>query len=495
MQPRLARSRLLAKKSSGWFASAEWFMLAVMASIVALGVLVALHHVESSRKVHVQSGMMVFGNTYVVNSTGDGDNDPFIRGCDDGTHHCTLRAAIQQANFHAGTDDITFNIPTSDPGFNNGTWTINLGKALDPLSESLNITGPGAYQLIVKRNSPTGFRIFDVTTTGIVNLSGLTISGGGAQQGSGIYNEASGTLNVTNCALSGNAANGGFGGGVYNNGTAMITNSAISDNTEAGSNGSGGGIYNNGTFTLTGSTVSKNSSATVGGGIYNLGSFNVTSTTISGNSAQGGGGIFNGGAATITNTTLRNNHGTRGGGIFTGGILMITNSTLSGNYTIGLEGGGIYGAAGPVTIKNCTLFGNFSSAGGGIYADIGHIEIMSSTISGNSASGIFGGGGIYNSSGSVAVESSIIALNSAVGPGPDANGNFLSRGFNLIGNNNSAAGFDAATDQTGTSTSPLDPKLDPNELRNNGGPTQTMRFFSAARQSIKARAPFRPEVT
>src|SRR6266581_3041116 len=216
MQPRLARSRLLAKRSSGWFAPAESFTLGLIVSIVAFGVLLVPHRGESSSKVRVQSGMMAVGNTYVVNSTGDGDNDPLIRGCDDGTHHCTLRAAIQQANLHAGSDDITFNIPTSDPGFNNGTWTINLGKALDSLSEDLNITGPGANQLIVKRNSLTEFRIFDVTTTGIVNLSGLTISGGSRAFGGGIYNQASGTLNVTNCAVSGNAANGGFGGGIYN---------------------------------------------------------------------------------------------------------------------------------------------------------------------------------------------------------------------------------------------------------------------------------------
>src|SRR5258706_1279001 len=268
MQPRLARSRLLAKKSSGWFASAEWFMLAVMASIVALGVLVALHHVESSRKVHVQSGMMVFGNTYVVNSTGDGDNDPFIRGCDDGTHHCTLRAAIQQANFHAGTDDITFNIPTSDPGFNNGTWTINLGKALDPLSDPLNITGPGANQLIVQRSTVVGtpqFRIFNLTTTGTVTFSGLTIANGNViGDGGGIQNVNADTVNITNTTLSRNVASDGsnitsHGAGISNNsiGTINVTNSTLSSNFASFF---GGGICNNstGTVNVTNSTLSSN---------------------------------------------------------------------------------------------------------------------------------------------------------------------------------------------------------------------------------------------
>src|SRR5205823_14421867 len=48
-----------------------------------------------------------------------------------------------------------------------------------------------------------------------------------------------------------------------------------------------------------------------------------------------------------------------------------------------------------------------------------------------------------------------------------------SAGFNLIGKDN-GSGFNAATDRHGTVTSPLDPKLDPNGLQNNGGPTQTV---------------------
>ena len=94
-----------------------------MVFAVALGVWLASHQVESSRKVRVHSGMMPFGNTYVVNGTGDGDQAPGTRGgCRDLlTGKCTLRAAIQLANASAGADDITFDIPTSDPGFSNGT--------------------------------------------------------------------------------------------------------------------------------------------------------------------------------------------------------------------------------------------------------------------------------------------------------------------------------------------------------------------------------------
>jgi CSLREA domain-containing protein len=50
--------------------------------------------------------------TFVVNSTGDGaDSNTADSICDDGTSHCTLRAAIQQTNSSPGANLVTFNIP------------------------------------------------------------------------------------------------------------------------------------------------------------------------------------------------------------------------------------------------------------------------------------------------------------------------------------------------------------------------------------------------
>ena len=53
---------------------------------------------------------LIMGTTYVITST-----DPD-----------SLRQAIMDANSHEGADTILFNIPESDPGFNesNGVWTI-----------------------------------------------------------------------------------------------------------------------------------------------------------------------------------------------------------------------------------------------------------------------------------------------------------------------------------------------------------------------------------
>lgn len=74
--------------------------------------------------------------TYVVNSTGDGPDTNTADGlCQDAAGKCTLRAAIQQANAHAGADTITFNIPGP------AVHTIKPGSALPTISDPVTIDG------------------------------------------------------------------------------------------------------------------------------------------------------------------------------------------------------------------------------------------------------------------------------------------------------------------------------------------------------------------
>src|SRR5438309_11466601 len=92
-----------------------------------------------------------FPEIFVVNSTGDGDEAfPGDGQCETavGNGVCTLRAAIEEANAHAGGDGISFSIPTTDPGYSNGIWTI-FPNVLPSISDSVNITGPGADKLII----------------------------------------------------------------------------------------------------------------------------------------------------------------------------------------------------------------------------------------------------------------------------------------------------------------------------------------------------------
>jgi CSLREA domain-containing protein len=405
------------------------------------------------------------GILFTVNSTGDGDNVPLNgTACDDGTpqHNCTLRAAIQSAN-NASTDDtIDFNLPAGS--------VINLTKALPDLSTNILITGPGADKLTVQRDSSasTQFRIFNVTTTGTVTFSGLTISKGITGFGGGVNNSATGTVNVINSTISGNSASAGgsgSGGGISNasSGTVNVTNSTLSGNN---ADHSAGGIYNHGTLTITNSTLSSNANGnniSSGGGIYNDGTLTITNSTLSSNNANGsggGGGIYNSASAATVN---------------------ITNSTISGNNANanGNGGGGIYNSFGgaPVNITNSTISGNSAtSSGAGIHNDGGTVNITNSTISGNSATSSSAvGGGIDNNGGTVNARNTIIAQNTVTvgGSFPDFSGTLTSQGFNLIGNT-------SGTNITGTTTGNqlnVDPKLDPSGLKNNGGPTQTIALL------------------
>src|SRR6266478_1003106 len=414
-------------------------------------------------------GAISFGILYLVDSTGDGDLVGPSTNCDDGTGHCTLRAAIEASNLHSGTDGISFNIPTSDPGYSNGMWTISLTKALPDITDSVNINGPGANTLFVSHpgdpSRDTPFPIFNVTATGTVNISNLTIGGLGAfgvtNPGTGVQN-STGTVNITNCTISYNLNSStfnAFGGGIYNNsGTVQITNSTFEFNEIGGHNGQ----------------------VSLGGGIYNdSGTLKVVNSTFNHNNADRGGGIFNDhGVVSVTGSTFHDNGASYdGGGISSfGGTVSITNSTFFANiaYSKSVDsltgasggGGGISNVnASTLNLSNSTVTANFSAAGGSGVSNSGTANVKSTIIAAN-----YGGIGVVGTNGATAI----------IGASPDVAGAFHSQGFNLIGKKDGSTGFTLATDKKGTIASPLNPKLDPKGLRSNGGPTQTVALVSGS---------------
>jgi hypothetical protein len=430
----------------------------------------------------------------VVNSTGDADRLPLkVAVCDtdlltDG-NQCTLRAAIETANLFTDNNTIQFQLSKSDPGYNPfaHTWTVLLGSPLPDLTTDMQIIGLGAKVLTVQRDAQVfpGFRVFSITTAGAVTISGLTISYGFVNgYGGGIENASTGTVTISKCILRNNQ--GFFGGAVANT--------------------------TGGTITISKSTLTENVGI-LGGGIYNIGTGNINGSAIRANSASGGdgGGVYNHGTLKFNNTTVADNlvvadqgDSSHGGGIHSEGSLTLTNCTVSGNSVRGwgfagsassiypVFGGGIYSVDTVLNVSNCTIAANSAEGGylgagaqgGGVaYHGIGVINLSNSTIAGNSAIARgYGpnaaddvpsiGGGIITDSGTVYVKSTIIAKNSASTLGPDVNGSFVSRGFNLIGSVDGSTGFTAATDRKGAIASPLDPKLA--LLGNNGGLTQTM---------------------
>ena len=205
------------------------------------------------------------------------------------------------------------------------------------------------------------------------------------------------------------------------------------------------------TFTLNALTIANGSSPSgqSGGGLYNQnGTVKITNSTFANNLASAGGGIDNsGGTVTINNSTFANNSAGQGGGgaINGGGVVTITNSTFANNLA-GFGGGGGFGGA------------IFNGGGGST------MNITNSTFANNSASNNETGG-IYNT-GTVNIGESIVANNTG-GNCSSTFGTQNDQGYNL----------ESATDCGFTGTGDLhntDPKLDPNGLQNNGGPTQTV---------------------
>src|SRR5436190_14530784 len=74
--------------------------------------------------------------TFTVDSAGDGGDSSLADNlCIDGTGHCTLRAAIQQANSTAGADQIQFDIAGAV------VHTIALNSVLPAITGAVTITG------------------------------------------------------------------------------------------------------------------------------------------------------------------------------------------------------------------------------------------------------------------------------------------------------------------------------------------------------------------
>jgi hypothetical protein len=116
----------------------------------------------------------------------------------------SLRDAIQSAQ---PGDTIVF-----------GVSGITLSSTLS-IDTSLTISGPGASNLAIVRSRVNDGSVFSVSPGVTAAISGMTISGGFAMFGGGIYN--AGTLTLSNSTVSGNRVFFGMGGGgIYNTGNA-----------------------------------------------------------------------------------------------------------------------------------------------------------------------------------------------------------------------------------------------------------------------------------
>jgi hypothetical protein len=226
--------------------------------------------------------------SFPVTSTGDGE----VKG--------TLRGSIEEANTNPGSDAIPIQV----------TGTIELGKALPTIEEGVEISGPGAAGLTVRRVSSSLFPVFEFSGDGKSTLEGITVTGGSSALGGGISN-GGGALTVARVAVVDNQATAGHilstiahGGGINSLGPLTLVESTVAGNRAAAVEGSGetdaegGGIFAFGKLTIDRSTVSGNvaestpgggTTFAMGGGIFAQGGGLVSGSTITGNSVTGGG--------------------------------------------------------------------------------------------------------------------------------------------------------------------------------------------------------------
>lgn len=378
--------------------------------------------------------------TYVVDSTADTvDADPGAGACADLHHHCTLRAAIMQANFHPGPDVIT--IPR-------GTFTLTRkgGDDQDVLgdldvTDSVTLDGAGSARTVIDGNGTvTKDRVLEIFPTATVTtVRGLTLRGGlrtaTFDAGGGLLWQGGGQLTVKNVVVSRNtsyddggialqysqagdsatldhvtarhntatAAVGGIGAFLVPFATFLVRHGIVHANKAY----EGAGLYLDGPFTDPAATsirvedtvVSDNHARGLSGGLENHAGTSTSHVSVVGSyfhdnvGASQGGAIENFGRLDVGATTLEGNTSAKGAGLYDveGALAILTNTTLSDNAASD-TGGGIYveffiqGNA-QVALLNSTLAGNSAPTGGGMFIAPGAQGGMSDTLVAHGSAG------------------------------------------------------------------------------------------------------------
>ncbi len=120
--------------------------------------------------------------------------------------------------------------------FSHSVHSITLTSGDLDIATNLTIDGPGAIQLTISGNNAS--RVFDISGSANVTISGLTLANGLAPAGGAILLEGSASLSMGNCTLTdnkalGGAAGTGLGGGLEDtsSGTLTVTHCTFDGNT------------------------------------------------------------------------------------------------------------------------------------------------------------------------------------------------------------------------------------------------------------------------
>jgi len=207
----------------------------------------------------------------VVNTTNDVDDAT----CN--AAHCSLREALAAAGSHPGPDTVTFNIPTTDPGYNpaTGVWTIHPNNTGYSVWADTTVDGTIGMALASLESAMRPGIEIDGTTLGQLGYTGLWLYDGVTLRGLivnhfqyGIW-VASANVTIEGCYV-GNDSTGtsakpnGIDGILLANGA---TGAVIQSNLLSGNNGSGIRMFGDAT---TGNTVRDNRVGTNAAGTAGL---------------------------------------------------------------------------------------------------------------------------------------------------------------------------------------------------------------------------------
>ena len=344
---------------------------------------------------------------------------------------CNLREAIIAAETDTAFDTCPAGSGADVITLPAGTYVLSQGQF--DISTDITINGAGAASTIIDAAGSSRVFQYELPNASAGGLNDLTVQNGSAGSGGALFIDA--IVAINNVVVKDSFADGD-GGGIFidTTGTLNATNCTVSGNSAAGD---GGGIANEGpdTLNLSQCQITENDASDNGGGISNIfeASANIDATTISGNTSVGdGGGIYSNQCC--------------GADPF-----VITNSTISGNASGDDDGGGMNVEDGVATLTNVTISGNEASdTGGGFRVDDGSTATLTNvTITGNRANTDSGGGLAAMDGGTATLLNTTVAQNTAGGDCfIEAGGTLTSSGNNLSGD--ATCGFAAAGDLQNT---------------------------------------------
>ena len=366
---RFKSTRFIALKSARLYARTRPAVLGIAALLCIFALIVVV-------KAQVQ--------TFVVNNTGDAPDATTTDGvCDTDLttngSQCSLRAAIQQANASAGTQDIDFNIP-GPVGVPAGVQTISPTSALPSITGPTTINGYSQPGSSANTNATGGLNtVLRIALDGTIagNTTGLDIASNNvAIRGLNIRNFTGGGIGISGTGTNNVIVAGCFIGTNITGTAAAPTGNGISIIFGAQNNTIGG------TTAAARNLISGNTFNGVGIGSTNT-SNNLVQGNLIGTTANGLSALANGAFGVTINTNASTN---TIGGIGTG-----TRNVISGNAGAGVA---IDFGCNNNTIQGNSIGYNANSSGavgndgGGVRVEgIGN-QIISNTIVGNTTDGI-----------------------------------------------------------------------------------------------------------